>query len=199
MLLQEPGLRHYPTSWSRDGRFLLYHTENATKTGYDLWALSVSDRKPHLLLGETFNEWAGVFSPDMRWVAYVSLETGTAGQIFVRPFRVSAQTGQPSLGEGRWQITRSQGSWPQWRTDREIVFNTAPGGRVVFAASVNATGGAFESGVPQPLPFPPNTGISTTPQSTPDGQRFLVEVAQNQRPAPTAINVVLNWPVLLKP
>jgi Tol biopolymer transport system component len=38
VLLKEPGLRHYPTSWSRDGRFLLYHTENATDTGYDLWA-----------------------------------------------------------------------------------------------------------------------------------------------------------------
>ena len=76
VLLKEPGLRHFPTSWSRDGRFLLYHTENATNTGYDLWALSLSDRKPHLMLGEAFNEWAGVFSPDMRWVAYVSLETG---------------------------------------------------------------------------------------------------------------------------
>jgi hypothetical protein len=43
VLLKEPGLRHFPTSWSRDGRFLLYHTENAPRTGYDLWALSLSD------------------------------------------------------------------------------------------------------------------------------------------------------------
>jgi hypothetical protein len=56
VLLKEPGLRHFPTSWSRDGRFLLYHTENATKTGYDLWVLSLSDRKPHLMLGEAFND-----------------------------------------------------------------------------------------------------------------------------------------------
>jgi Tol biopolymer transport system component len=49
VLLKEAGLRHYPTSWSRDGRFLLYHTENAPNTGYDLWALSLSDRKPHLM------------------------------------------------------------------------------------------------------------------------------------------------------
>ena len=41
VLLKEPGLRHFPTSWSRDGRFLLYHTENAPNTGYDLWALSL--------------------------------------------------------------------------------------------------------------------------------------------------------------
>jgi Tol biopolymer transport system component len=196
VLLEEPGLRHYPTSWSRDGRFLLYHTENATNTGYDLWALSLSDRKPHLLLGEAFNEWAGVFSPDVRWVAYVSLEAGTAADVYVRPFRVSEQTGQPSLGEGKWQV--SKGNWPQWRIDREIVFNTAPGGTAVFAAPVNTAGGAFESGVPQRLPFPPSVGVITTPQSTPDGERFLIEVPLDQPADRTSISVVLNWPALVK-
>jgi hypothetical protein len=197
VLLKEPGLRHFPTSWSRDGRFLLYHTENATNTGYDLWALSLRDSKPHLMLGEAFNEWAGVFSPDMRWVAYVSLETA-ASEVYVRPFRVSVQTGQPSFGEGKWQISKDHGNWPQWRIDREIVFNKAPVGTEVFAVPVNTTGTAFESGVPQRLPFPPSTGVSTTPQSTPDGQRFLIEVPLDQRAARTSISVVLNWPALLK-
>jgi Tol biopolymer transport system component len=197
VLLKEPGLRHFPTSWSRDGRFLLYHTENATNTGYDLWALSLSDRKPHLMLGDVFNEWAGVFSPDMRWVAYVSLETA-ASEVYVRPFRVSGQTGQPSLGEGKWQVSKDRGNWPQWRIDREIVFNTAPAGTEVLAAPVNTTGTGFESGVPQRLPFPPSTGVTTTPQSTPDGQRFLIEVPLDRRAARTSISVVLNWPALLK-
>jgi Tol biopolymer transport system component len=197
VLLKEPGLRHYPTSWSRDGRFLLYHTENAPNTGYDLWALSLSDGKPHRMLGEAVNEWAGVFSPDMRWVAYVSLETAT-GEVYVRPFRVSGQTGQPSFGEGKWQVSKDHGNWPQWRIDREIVFNKAPVGTEVFAVPVNTTGAAFESGVPQRLPFPPSTGVSTTPQSTPDGQRFLVEVPLDQRVARTSISVVLDWPALLK-
>lgn len=197
LLLKETGLRHFPTSWSRDGRFLLYHTENATNTGYDLWALSLSDRRPTLMLGETFNEWAGVFSPDMRWIAYISLEAAAA-EVYVRPFRVSAQTGQPSLGEGKWQISRGDGNWPQWRIDREIVFNRGPSGTEVFAAPVNATGAAFESGVPRRLPFPPSTGVNTTPQSTPDGQRFLVEVPLDQRPARPSISVVLSWPAVLK-
>ncbi len=197
VLFKEPGLRHFPTSWSRDGRFLLYHTENATKTGYDLWVLSLSDRKPHLILGEGFNEWAGVFSPDMRWVAYASNETGAA-EVYVRPFRVRGQTGQPSFGEGKWQVSKDHGSWPQWRIDREIVFNTAPVGTEVFAASVNTTATAFESGIPQRLPFPPSMGVSTTPQSTPDGQRFLVEVPLDRRVARPSISVVLNWPALLK-
>jgi serine/threonine protein kinase/Tol biopolymer transport system component len=197
VLLKEPGLRHFPTSWSRDGRFLLYHTENATNTGYDLWALSVSDRKPHLMLGEAFNEWAGVFSPDMRWVAYVSLETGGGG-VYVRPFRVSEQTGQPSFGEGKWQVSKDYGNWPQWRIDREIVFNTGPVGTEVFAAPVNTTGTAFQSGAPQRLPFPPSTGVNTTPQSTPDGQRFLLEVPVDRRAVRPSISVVLNWAALLK-
>jgi hypothetical protein len=144
------------------------------------------------MLGEAFNEWAGVFSPDMRWVAYVSLGTGRG--IVVRPFRVSGQTGQPSFGEGQWQVSNG-GNWPQWRIDREIVFNTAPGGTAVFAAPVNTTSTAFESGVPERLPFPPNRGV--TPQSTPDGQRFLIEAPLDQ-PAPRrSISTVLNWPALL--
>ena len=149
------------------------------------------------MLGEAFNEWAGVFSPDMRWVAYVSLETG-GSQVYVRPFRVSGQTGQPSLGEGKWQVSKDQGNWPEWRVDREIVFSTAPSGTAVFAAPVNTSGTAFESGVPQRLPFPPNAGVSSTPQSVPDGQRFLVQVSEDLRAPRTSISVVLNWPALLK-
>ncbi|MCU0304131.1 MAG: protein kinase [Thermoanaerobaculales bacterium] len=197
VLLKEPGLRHFPTSWSSDGRFLLYHTENAPNTGYDLWALSLGDGKPHLMLGEAFNEWAGVFSPDARWVAFASLETGT-GEVYVRPFRVSEPTGRPSLGEGKWQVSTDHGNWPQWRIDREILFNTAPDGTEVFAVSVSTGGTAFENGVPQRLPFPSSAGVTTTPQSTPDGQRFLIEVPLDRRTARPSISVVLDWPALLK-
>ena len=63
---------------------------------------------------------------------------------------------------------------------------------------VNTTGTAFESGVPQRLPFPPSTNVTATPQSTPDGQRFLIEVPLDQRAVRTSISVVLNWPALLK-
>lgn len=195
VLLKEPGLRHYPTSWSRDGRLLLYHTENAANTGYDLWALSLSDRQPHLMLGKAYNEWAGVFSPDMRWVAYVSLEAGPLADVYVRPFRVSAQTGQPSFGEGKWQVSKDHGNWPQWRVGREIVFKV---GEAVLAAPVSTAGGAFESGVPQRLPFPPSVGVTATPQSTPDGQRFLIEVPLDQPAARTSYRVVLNWPALVR-
>jgi hypothetical protein len=68
----------------------------------------------------------------------------------------------------------------------------------MFAAPVNTTAGAFESGVPQRLPFPPSTAVSSTPQSAPDGQRYLIEVPLEQRPTRPSISVVLDWPALLK-
>jgi hypothetical protein len=73
-----------------------------------------------------FNEWAGVFSPDMRWIAYVSLETGPAVQVYVRPFLVSGQTGQPSLGEGKWQVSKDQGNWPEWRVEGDLTCYAFP-------------------------------------------------------------------------
>jgi serine/threonine protein kinase/Tol biopolymer transport system component len=195
LLLKETGLRHFATSWSRDGRFLLYHTENAPKTGSDLWVLPVeSGRKPVLLLGEAFNELAGVFSPDMRWIAYVSLETGGT-EVYVRPFQVSEQTGLPSLGEGRWQVSKGGGSWPQWRNPQEIVFTLSPFTTSMQAAPVTTSGTRFESGLPQLLPFPAWAG---TLAATPDRDRFLITKFQVQHQTWTTLTVVLNWPAVVK-
>jgi Tol biopolymer transport system component len=194
-LLTEPGLRHFPTSWSRDGRFLLYHTENSPQTGYDLWVLPVrQDRKPVLLLGEKFNEWAGVFSPDMRWIAYASTENGgpRVAQVFVRPFRVSEPSGVPGLGEGKWQVSEDAGNWPRWRSDNEIIFNNGPPGTALIAAPVKSKGAIFESGVPQRL----FAGPIFFNDVTMDGQRFLIAVPQVQKSGPTSVTVMLNWPAL---
>jgi predicted Ser/Thr protein kinase len=194
-LLKEPGLRHYATSWSRDGRFLLYHTENAPNSGYDLWVLSIDSGRPYLLLGEAFNEWAGTFSPDMRWVAYSSLEAGASSEIYVRPFLVSDPNGQPAVGEGKWQISEDGGNWALWRYDGEIVFNSFPTERTAFAVPVDTNGGDFKSGVPQRLE--PVWVNSIRADSAPDGQRFLVAVPQVQGTVRPSIRVVLNWPALL--
>jgi Tol biopolymer transport system component len=193
-LLKESGVRHFVTSWSRDGKFLLYHTENAPRTGYDQWALRLEDGKPTLLLGETFNEWAGVFSPDMRWLAYVSLEAGSS-EVYVRPFRISEPAGEPTLGDGKWQVSKDGGNWPLWRDDKEILFSRFPSESTFFAVPVNATSAAFESGVPQRLVLPP-TASSMSADSA-DGQRFMIAVPQGQETAQAAIRVVLNWPTLL--
>jgi Tol biopolymer transport system component len=193
-LLTEPGLRHYATSWSRDGRFLLYHTENAPNSGYDLWLLSMDSGRPHLLLGEAFNEWAGTFSPDMRWLAYSSLEAGGSSEVYVRPFLVSAPNGEPAVGERKWQISEEGGNWALWRYDREIVFNDFPTERAAFSVPVDTSGGDLQRGVSQRLE--PLWVNSVRADSTEDGQRFLIAVPQVQGTDRASIRVVLNWPAL---
>jgi serine/threonine protein kinase/Tol biopolymer transport system component len=192
-LLKEPGLRHFVTDWSRDGRFLLYYTENAPKTGSDVWVLPLQgNRKPVLLLGETYNEWAAVFSPDTHWVAYASLEAGgNDAEVYVRPFRVSEQTGMPTLGEVEWPVSKDGGNWPVWRSPGEIVFEHQPFG--TDAVSVKTTGTVFERGVPQRLFAIP----ASVPDVTPDSQSFQLAVLHLRR-STSAITMVLNWPALMK-
>lgn len=146
-----------------------------------------------LWLGETFNEWAAAFSPDMHWIAYVSLETGKP-EVYVRPFRISEETGMPALGEGRWQVSKDGGNWPQWRSDKEIIFQDSPLGTSLLAAPVRTRGAIFESGVPRRLFTLPSFYADVTPE----GQRFLLAVSQVQTAGQSSISVVINWPALLR-
>jgi eukaryotic-like serine/threonine-protein kinase len=199
-LLKKPGEIKLPTSWSRDGRFLLYYTAQVPNTGNDLWVLPLegpqgSPGKPVLLLGTKFTEALGSFSPDARWIAYVSNETGRL-EVYVRPFIASGPSG-PSLGDGKWEVSKDGGSQPKWRSDgKEIIFG-GPNGQVM-AVDVSAKGSAFEPGVPHQLfTAPPNGGWDVTA----DGKRFLVEVLPNSRNTQTTqtpITVVLNWQADLK-
>jgi hypothetical protein len=102
------------------------------------------------------------------------------------------------LGEGKWQVSRGGGNWPVWRADREILFNSSlpwDDGNAVMAAATKTSGTAFESGVPLQL-F--TSGVSAGWDVTADGQRFLIPVAEEQRPVPASIGVILNWLALLK-
>jgi len=193
-LLKRPGEISLPTSWSRDGRFLLYTAANVPKTGSDLWVLPLEgDRKPVPLLRTEFNEANSTFSPDGRWVAYVSNETGR-NEIYVRPFVSSGSSG-PSLGEGKWQVSKDGGTNPKWRADgKEIIFSFGP---AMMSVDVNGAGAGFQMGTAKQLfQFPPNNGWDITS----DGKRFMMIVAPNQgvQAAPTPITVVLNWQADLK-
>jgi len=199
-LFKEPRIGHEPTSWSPDGRFLLYNTVNAVRTGYDLWVLPLAkdaagERKPVLLLGAVFNEWGARFSPDGHWIAYVTNETGHR-EIFVRSFIASGPSGVPAVGEGKWQITKDGGNYPKWRADgKELIYDDFPESYVKTAVEVNANGSVFEFGTPQRLfPGPMDFGGWDV---TPDGQRFLSSAPQVQQPS-LPITIVLNWPALLK-
>jgi serine/threonine protein kinase len=195
-LFREPNVRHWPSDWSRDSRFLLYWTWDAPKTGADVWVLPLQgNRKPVLLLGEPFNEWAAAFSPDMRWIAYSDLRYGRS-ELWLRPFRVS-ESGVPSLGEGRWQITKDGGNIARWGSDKEIIFNDLPWGNGEYSVSVTTNGDVPEFGGPERLFTGPGLQ-SASWNLAPDGQRFLVAVPQVKRTVQAPITVVLNWPGLLK-
>jgi serine/threonine protein kinase len=182
-----------PTSWSRDGRFLLYNTANVPGTGFDLWVLPLEgDRKPVLLLGTEFDERSGSFSPDMRWIAYESNESGLY-EIYVRPFNASGSS-VPALGPGKWQVSKDGGIQPEWRSNgKELIFR-APNGSPM-AVDVNSNGSAFQPGVPKQLfAAPVNTGWDVTA----DGKRFFMAVRPNQKATDEPITVLLNWQAELK-
>src|SRR5437588_6608101 len=95
-----------------DGRFIIYSVQG-TAAGNDLWLLTMSgDRKPTPFLTTRFNEAAPTFSPDGRWVAYQSNESGR-NEIYVTPF---PQTG------AKWQVSTAGGTEPRWRKDSHEIF-----------------------------------------------------------------------------
>jgi len=182
-----------PTSWSHDGRFLLY-SNYAPTTFNDLWVLPLEgDRKPVLLLRTTFVEGQGSFSPDMHWIAYTSTESGQ-NEIYVRPFISSGPSGEPALGEGKWQISKDGGTMARWRGDgKEIIFRDPTGSPM--AVDMSGNGSAFQVGVPKQLfAAPQNTDWDVTA----DGNRFLMTVAPAKQGAQAPITVVLNWQADLK-
>ncbi len=131
-----------PLAWSPDGRVLLYAIQHP-KTGMDLWALPLAgDRKPFPVVQTPFDETAGQFSPDGRWVAYQSNESRTV-QIYVRPF--------PGSG-GPWQVSTAGGSQPRWRPDGKELFYVAPDARLMAVPiAVGADPQTLEQGAPVPL------------------------------------------------
>jgi Tol biopolymer transport system component len=166
---------------SPDGRLLIYNTRGANDS-IDLWLLPLEgERNPRPFLKTPFNEDQAVISPNGRWVAYRSDESGRE-EIYVATF--------PQLS-GKWQVSIDGGAEPQWRRDgKELFFTIA--GRKMMAAEVKTNPGAFEADAPKllfeiPLGAPGRNRFVVTG----DGQRFLVVTRLEDMLAP--INVALNW------
>ena len=185
-------------SWSPDGRFLLYYTVNQPQ---HLWLLPVAggtDRKPILVEQSQFNEVAGCFSPNGRWIAYTSDESGK-NEIYVRPFDPSLATGTPA-GKGapvtgKWMVSKDGGNSALWRRDGKELFYLSSDG-TAMAVDVSITG-VFQAGVPKAL-FKVPAGVAWWDIS-PDGQRFLMAVPAATTPStPPKFTVVLNWQAALK-
>jgi serine/threonine-protein kinase len=172
-----------PMSFSPDGQLLAFFRTDP-KTQRDIWIASVKDHTRTPFLGTPATEGAPRFSPDGKWIAYVSDESGRP-EIYVQPY---------PRGGGKWQISTDGGIEPVWN----------PNGRELFYRITNkmmaveiTTQPAFAAGRPTMLfegdylasPFPA-TGV--TYDVTPDGRRFLM-IKDASTEQPTQINVVVNW------
>jgi Tol biopolymer transport system component len=194
-LLLGNGNSKEPSDWSRDGRYLIY-TEMDSKGQGDIWYLldplnKSRKPKPVKFQGTEAKESQGQLSPDGRWLAYASDDTGKQ-EIYVRPF--------PS-GPGRWKVSAGRGPSrePRWRHDgKELYFLEAafPNQWMMAVPVQSGPPGDFRAGVAQALFEFRAIGTITAANlflysPSPDGQRFLVNV--ETREAPPTLNVVTNW------
>jgi dipeptidyl aminopeptidase/acylaminoacyl peptidase len=187
-------------NWTHDGKFLMYLALSSDGKGVDLWLLptggSAADRKPIPFLRTEFNEVDGRFSPDGRWVAYISNQSGK-NEIYVLPFDES-NPGSSAAG-ALHQVSKEGGTDPHWSGDGKELFYMAPDG-YLMSVPVIVTGGAFQPGTPQRLFKSPATGGGTWDVSA-DGKRFLIAAppaTTAAAPASRPHHVVVNWTELLK-
>jgi eukaryotic-like serine/threonine-protein kinase len=172
-----------PNSWSVDDREIL-STSQPAGGGADLVLVPASGGKMVPFLASKASETSGQISPDGKWVAYASNESGD-WEIYVTTFPGAA---------GKWQVSRGGGTEPRWRGDAKEIFYIGPKGTLT-AAPVNG-GGTFSTGTPAPLfQIHGRAPISSTDlftyDVTKDGKRFLVNrYVKPQHVAP--LTVVLN-------
>jgi hypothetical protein len=160
-------------------------------TKSDLWVLPSDGRKPVSFVRTEFDEDQGRFSPNGRWVAYVSTQSGAA-EVYVRAFTTDFSGGSASTG-GSVLISRGGGSAPRWRGDGREMFYLAPDGKLM-AAEVSA-GPEFHAAPPTPL-FQIPSGAMVGDVSA-DGKRFLLVTPAGPSATPP-FTVVLNWAAGLK-
>jgi Tol biopolymer transport system component len=172
-------------AWSPDGHDLVFAT-SSPETRTDLWRLPMTtsgDRTPVLLLGTRFSEEQATISPDGRWMAYTSDESGRS-EVFVRRF--------PS-GDGKWQISTDGGGDARWRADGRELYYVADDRRLM-AVSVK-TGATFDRGAVTPLfdtGMRPHWAAARNHYDVSRGGQFLVmSPVVDERAVP--FTIVVNW------
>jgi len=174
----------YPTDWSHDGKTILY------MNGRDFWTLAIPERKGSLFIKATGLLNSAHFSPDAKWVAYASNESGK-WEIYVTNFPEA---------KAKWQVSNGGGEQPRWRADGKELFFLSGKGRVM---SVQVKGGTnFDAGTPVELfQANPRELVATSEQCvydvSRDGQRFLINTQVKQADS-EPMSVVLNWDAELK-
>ena len=183
----------FPTSWSRDGHFLLF-TKVDPKTHEDVWVLPLDGSSPPkpAFPPTAFAEQGGRFSPDGRWIVYSSNESGKF-EIYVWPFSPNA-TSESAAG-AKVTVSNGGGFYERWRSDgKELFYVGGNGGSQQMAVDVTP-GKAFEFGMRRAV-FPITFLYASPPDVTPDGKQFLYVASGDTKQTP--MNVVLNWQAGLK-
>lgn len=196
-IIASTNLAQVPLSWSRDGRFLLYVAGTGPLSNNDIWVLPLDGaRKPYPILSTSFNETRGSFSPDGRWIAYTSDESGR-NEVYVIPFAepTSNSKSTSALAAGKVKVSVSGGNNARWRGDGSELFYLDPATSTLMAASVEGRGPQFLVQQVQPL-F--SLSIADAANAAPydvasDGQRFLVSLPGNGTTETALPTVVLNW------
>jgi Tol biopolymer transport system component len=176
LLLSNP-FRKVPSDWSGDGNLLLFDQEDP-KTKRDVWALPLSGGKPYPILQTAANEYAARFSPDGRWIAYTSDESGQE-EVYVQSFPPARKR----------KISHQGGSYPEWRRDGKELFYVSADGQVMAASLADEA--AFTFAVAKPL-FPATRGFLTGYSVAGDGQRFLMNMLVERKQS-EPVTVVINW------
>src|SRR5580700_10735991 len=183
-LLVSDELTIVPTDWSRDGKFLLYMRPlSGVGPSHQTWSLPLEgDRKPALVLERGGD---AKLSPDGRWLAYVSGESGTV-QVYVVAF---------GGGQGKWQISANGGVMPRWSKDGKELYYFDPT-YSLLAVPVNAAGSALQFGTPQTLVS--NWTVPSAPlyDVSPDGKKILLDRVPQQ--VSQSVTVVTNFTAGLK-
>jgi serine/threonine protein kinase/Tol biopolymer transport system component len=198
-VLLEDNFVKFPESWSLDGRFISYYIYGPTSASNrnDVWILPlVGERKPFPLTQSPFTEYRSQFSPDGRWIAYASNESGRF-EVYVVPFTPGPASWAAASGtaSGKWQVSTTGGNEPRWSHDGKEIFYIAA--NKLMAAAVTANGVPFKVNAVRPLfTVRPHVGQGVYDVSQ-DDQHFLVNtVADHAEIAP--LTLVVNWPAALK-
>ena len=186
-----------PSTWSADGRFLLYNTIQlpADIFAVDLKA-NMEDRKPFGVVISPYNDANARFSPDGKWFSYSSTESGK-GEVYVRPFNPGSAGGSAATTGGKVMVSKGGSGMggAQWRHDGKEMFYVALD-QTLMSVDVTTVPTFNPVGVPKPL-FKMPLGVFFFDVSR-DGQRFLMPVTEGAGVSAPPYKVILNWTSTLK-